>query len=248
MEAESYGYIVTEDRSVVVIPTYNERANILALIEAIHLVLPSIDVLVVDDNSPDGTGSLVTNKAALDHRVYLHHRHKKVGLGAAYIAGFDWALDRGYSYIFQMDADFSHDPQYLPMLLEAAKTNDIAIGSRWVRGGGVRGWTLKRHILSRCANLYARLVLNVSIHDITAGYKCLRRDALYKIGTENISSLGYGVQVELVWRATQHNLSIIEIPIIFKDRVRGRSKLNRHTFIEALSLVWKLRFFQKKNE
>ncbi len=227
---------------LVLIPTYNERDNLIPLIDAVQSSLPSSHVLIIDDNSPDGTGSLAADRARDDSSVKVLHRKTKEGLGSAYLAGFRWALAHDYSHIFEMDADFSHDPHDLPRLLEATETADIALGCRWMPGGGVSGWSLRRLLLSRFGNLYARTVLALKYRDLTSGFKCFRRQALQSIDLERILSVGYGFQIETTWRAFQAGLSVTEVPILFSERVRGDSKMSAASFNEALMLVWRLRF------
>lgn len=228
-------------RPLVVIPTYNERENLPGLLDAVHAALPVADVLVVDDNSPDGTGQLADARAAGDGRVFVLHRAGKQGLGRAYLAGFEWALERDYSHVFEMDADFSHDPRALPVLLAATETADVALGSRWVAGGGTVGWPLKRQLISRGGSLYARAVLGVGVKDLTGGFKCFRRAVLEGIDLGAVATVGYGFQIELTWRALQKGFVVVEVPIRFVDRVAGQSKMSGAIFREALAVVWKLR-------
>lgn len=224
-----------------IIPTFCERDNLIPLINSVHDFLPASDILVIDDNSPDGTGEIAALRASRDSKVHVLHRTNKEGLGKAYIAGFCWALDRHYSHIIQMDADFSHAPALLPILLEAAKSHDVALGSRWVSGGSVQGWPYHRKFLSQTANLYAKVVLGLSIHDLTGGFKCLSRKVLEEIDLTKVVSAGYGFQIEITWLATRLGFSVIEVPIIFSERAAGKSKLSNSTIVEALLLVWKLR-------
>ena len=227
---------------LVLIPTYNERDNLIPFIQAVRTALPEADLLIIDDNSPDGTGKLADTCASEDPSVHVLHRPGKQGLGRAYLGGFAWALARDYSHVFEIDADFSHNPKDLPRLLKATEKADIALGCRWMSGGGVSGWPLRRLALSRLGNLYARVILGVPYRDLTGGFKCFTRKALEKIGPENISSVGYGFQIEATWRALQAGLSITEVPILFTDRVHGVSKMSGQNFKEALILVWRLRF------
>jgi len=227
---------------LVLIPTYNERDNLIPLIDAVQSNLPSSHVLIIDDNSPDGTGELAAARARDDPLVNVMHQQTKQGLGRAYLAGFRWALERDYSHIFEMDADSSHDPQDLPRLLMATRTTDIALGCRWMPGGSVSGWSFRRLMLSRLGNLYARTILGLPYRDLTGGFKCFRRQALQHIDLDTVLSVGYGFQIETTWRALQAGLSVSEVPIVFTDRVRGDSKMSASTFNEALLLVWKLRF------
>lgn len=226
---------------LVILPTYNERQNILPLIDCVQTSLPDSHILVVDANSPDDTGDIVVRKSEQDPSVQCLHCSKNEGLGGAYIAGFRWALDRNYSHIFQMDADFSHDPAVLPNLLEATQTHDIALGSRWIRGAGVVGWPYHRRILSKTANLYARKSINSNIRDLTGGYKCFRRNVLETINLSQITSSGYGFQIEITWCAMKYGFTVVEVPIIFSDRTAGKSKLSAATIFEAFGLVVRLR-------
>jgi dolichol-phosphate mannosyltransferase len=230
---------------LIVIPTYNELENLRLLVPLIFEQLPHTHILVVDDNSPDGTGQLADELAAEDTRVFCLHRTEKEGLGRAYLAGFKWALARDYSHIFEMDADHSHEPSRLPDLLAATETADVALGSRWVKGGGTVGWPLKRRLLSRGGSFYARTVLGVGIRDLTGGFKCFRKDALMALELDSVQTVGYGFQIELTWRAIQAGLKVVEVPICFKDRELGQSKMSVDIFSEALSLVWKLRWARK---
>ncbi|MCA9539541.1 MAG: polyprenol monophosphomannose synthase [Myxococcales bacterium] len=228
-------------RPLVVIPTYNEKDNLPTLLDAVHGALPSAHVLVVDDNSPDGTGALADARAAADKRVHVLHRPGKQGLGRAYLAGFAWALERDYTHVFEMDADFSHDPRALPVLLAATEEADVALGSRWVEGGGTVGWPLKRRLMSRGGSFYARTILGVDVRDLTGGFKCFRREVLAAIEPDEVKTVGYGFQIELTWRALQKGFRVVEVPIRFVDRVAGQSKMSGAIFREALVVVWKLR-------
>ncbi len=228
-------------RPLVIIPTYNEIENLSRVLDAVLAELPSAHVLVVDDGSPDGTGALADARAAADGRIHVLHRTAKEGLGRAYIAGFGWGLARDYTHLFEMDADFSHPPDRLPALLTATEHFDVALGSRWVKGGGTEGWPLERRLLSRGGSLYARTVLGVQIRDLTGGYKCFRRRVLEAIELDAISAVGYGFQIELTWRVLQKGFTVTEVPITFVDRVAGQSKMSGAIFREALALVWKLR-------
>jgi dolichol-phosphate mannosyltransferase len=226
---------------IVVIPTYNEAENIGQLIPQI-LALPRFRVLVVDDASPDGTGAIVAALAQVDPRVGLLARPGKLGLGSAYIAGFRRALAEGADYIFEMDADFSHDPRYLPALLAAAEAgNDLVIGSRYVPGGGTTDWGVIRRIISRGGNLYAGLILGLPVADSTGGFRCYRRQGLARIDLSAVRSNGYAFQVEMAYRVYRAGLRIREVPIIFPDRRVGQSKMSRRIVIEALVNVWRLR-------
>ncbi len=226
----------------VVIPTYNERENIAELIQRI-LEMSRFRVLVVDDNSPDGTAGIVADMAADEPRVGLLLRPEKRGLGSAYVAGFRRALAEGAAYICEMDADFSHDPAYLPQLLAAAETRyDLALGSRYVPGGGTTDWGIVRQMISRGGNLYARAILGLPVMDATGGFRCYRRRVLETINLDDIQSNGYAFQIELVYRTMRAGFRIGELPIIFPDRRVGRSKMSKRIVLEALINVWRLRF------
>jgi dolichol-phosphate mannosyltransferase len=226
----------------VVVPTYNECENIETLVTRI-LEHPRFSVLVVDDNSPDGTGTLVAAMQNEEPRVGLLSRSGKQGLGTAYIAGFRTALANGASFIFEMDADFSHDPCYLPQLLDAAETHyDLVIGSRYVRGGGTTDWGLVRQFISRGGNIYAAIILGLPVADSTGGFRCYRRQVLETLKLESVRSNGYSFQIEMVYRTLRAGFRVGETPIIFPDRRVGKSKMSRRIVIEALINVWKLRF------
>jgi len=226
----------------VVIPTYNERENIGTLVPQI-LELPRFRVLVVDDNSPDGTAEVVADLARQDPRVGLLSRPSKQGLGRAYIAGFHRALADGAEFICEMDADFSHDPQYLPALLAAAESDyDLVLGSRYVDGGSTVDWGLVRQLISRGGNIYARSILGLPVMDATGGYRCYRRRVLETLNLDAIQSNGYSFQIEMVYRTMRAGFRIGEVPIVFPDRRVGQSKMSRRIVLEALLTVWRLRF------
>ncbi len=227
--------------ALVVIPTYNERENIPLLLPRV-LDYPELSVLVVDDGSPDGTGDIIAREMEHNERVHLLRRAGKQGLGTAYVAGFRYALERGADYIFEMDADFSHDPRYLPDLLHAAETAyDLVIGSRYVPGGGTTDWGLVRQAISRGGNVYARLLLGLPLSDMTGGYRCYRRTALEAIDLDHIRSNGYSFQIEMAYRVHQAGLRVGEVPIVFPDRRVGASKMSKNIVWEALTNVLKLR-------
>ena len=235
----------SEERILVILPAYNEAGNVIELSGLILAEDPRIEVLVVDDNSPDGTGDLVERAQESEPRLHLLRRPGKLGLGTAYLSGFRFGLDQGFHFVFTMDCDFSHNPKDLPRLLKATEKADIALGCRWMAGGGVSGWPLRRLALSRFGNLYARTILGVRYRDLTGGFKCFTRKALEEIDLSQISAVGYGFQIETTWRALQAGLSVTEVPIHFTDRVDGVSKMSGHTFKEALILVWRLRFGER---
>jgi dolichol-phosphate mannosyltransferase len=225
-----------------VLPTFNEAENLGALIEAVLAQLPaSARVLVVDDDSPDGTGRIADGLAARHERVRVLHRAVREGLGPAYIAGFRRALAEGAELVLEMDADFSHDPAYLPQLLAAAEDADLVIGSRYVRGGGVENWGLLRRAISRGGSAYARAVLGVGVHDLTGGFKCFRRRALEAIDLDSVAARGYAFQVEMTYRAIEAGMRVVEVPIVFRDREAGHSKMDGSIVAEAIWRVPMLR-------
>jgi len=227
---------------LVIVPTYNERDNLPQIVAAVHEHLPEADLLVVDDNSPDGTGQVADQIAQRDARVSVLHRSGKLGLGTAYIAGFKWALSRDYQFVFEMDCDFSHDPKYLPALLARARAGaDLVLGSRYVEGGGTVNWGPLRKLISRGGSLYARTILGVAVRDLTGGFKCFRRPLLEAVDLDSVSAQGYGFQIEMTYRAIKHGFRVEEVPIVFVDRRVGQSKMSKKIFLEALTLVWKLR-------
>lgn len=229
---------------LVIIPTYNEVANIKNLLHDV-LAYDWLHVLVVDDNSPDGTGDVVKALICEGHqgRLFLLERQGKLGLGTAYIEGFRWALDNDYQAVFEMDADFSHNPSYLPVFKKQIEQGaDLVLGSRYVAGGGVENWGLARKILSRGGSLYARTILGIDIKDLTGGFKCFRRNVLEALNFDNIRSNGYSFQIELTYKTVQNGFRVIEVPIVFEDRTLGKSKMSRKIFLEAAAMVWLLRF------
>jgi len=231
-------------RTLVIIPTYNERENLGRIITRLHAALPHTHVLVVDDGSPDGTGDLADELAAADERIAVLHRTEKNGLGAAYIAGFRWGLEHGYTVLVEMDADGSHAPEQLHLLLEKVDAGaDLVLGSRYVPGGTVVNWPWHREVLSRGGNIYSRLALGVSVQDITGGYRAYRREVLEKLDLDAIASHGYCFQVDLAWRTLQAGFTVAEVPITFTEREIGESKMNGNIVQEALVrvTVWGLR-------
>ena len=238
---------MAQHRYLIVLPTYDERENLPRMVDAVAAVRDRMpfdgDVLVVDDNSPDGTAEVVAERMASDPRVHLLKRPGKQGLGSAYRDGFRYALERGAEYIFEMDADFSHDPAAIPDFLEAAKTNDLVLGSRYLNGGvTVVNWPLSRLILSYCANAYTRWVTGLPVHDATGGFKCFRRRALEAIRLDRVRSDGYAFQIEMSFKCWRRGFRIREIPILFVDRRAGTSKMSRRIVWEAAWMVWQLRF------
>jgi len=221
-------------RVLVVVPTYNEADNIRVIVDRILHAVPEVEILVVDDASPDGTGVLADRMAEADGRIHVLHREGKQGLGAAYVAGFGWAAERGYAAVVEMDADGSHAPEELPRLLDAARDADVVIGSRWMAGGRVVNWPLRRQLLSRGGNLYARLALGMPLSDATGGFRVYRVPALRRLDLDSVASQGYAFQVELSWRAHRAGLRTVEVPITFVERERGTSKMSPVIIGEAL--------------
>ena len=232
------------ERALVIVPTYNERENIRRLVDTVLRQDGRLEVLVVDDGSPDGTGQLVAELSAEEPRVHLLERAQKLGLGTAYIAGFRWALERDYRYVLEMDADFSHDPAHLPQFLSAIEDADVVVGSRYQQGRvTVINWPIGRLILSYSANLYARAVTGLPMWDTTAGFKCFRREVLEAIDFSRVRSNGYAFQIEMHFRAWKRNFRIVEIPIVFVDRTEGTSKMSPSIVREAIWMVWRLRWW-----
>lgn len=229
---------------LVIIPTYNELANIENIVRQV-LAYDWLHVLVVDDNSPDGTAQAVQKlqEENFAYRLFLLKRAGKLGLGTAYLEGFRWALAREYQAIFEMDADFSHNPAYLPVFKkQIEKGADLVLGSRYISGGGVQDWGIGRRLISRGGSLYARTILGLSIQDLTGGFKCFRREVLEALELDKIKSNGYSFQIELTYKAAQKGFNIVEVPIIFEDRTLGKSKMSKKIFLEAVMMVWVLRF------
>lgn len=232
------------ERALVIIPTYNERENASRIIHAVLEKDPRLEVLIVDDGSPDGTAAIVEAIGATNPRVHILKRSRKMGLGTAYIAGFKWALERPYEYVFEMDADFSHDPAHLPEFLRAIETADLVIGSRYREGRvTVVNWPMTRLLLSYFANIYARVVTGVPLWDLTAGFKCFRRTVLESIDLDDVRSNGYAFQIEMHFRAWRKRFRIVEIPIVFVDRTEGTSKMSKAIVREAVWMVWRLRMW-----
>jgi dolichol-phosphate mannosyltransferase len=237
---------MTEQRrsreTLICLPTYDEKENLEPIVEAVLAAAPSVDLLVIDDNSPDGTGQIADAIAKREERVKVLHRAGKEGLGKAYLAGFVWALERGYERVIEMDADFSHDPRYLPTMLDRAREADLVIGSRNVAGGGTRNWGVGRKIISRGGSFYARTILGIPIRDLTGGFKCFNRRVLEAIDLPSVKCSGYAFQIELTYRAVKKGFKVVEFPIIFVDRRVGKSKMSRRIFIEAVGKVWSIRW------
>lgn len=230
-------------RVLIVMPTYNEIENIQSMVETVMSVTPAqVEMLVVDDGSPDGTGQLVDKLCVQFPRVHALHREKKMGLGTAYVNGFTWGLEKGFDAVITMDADFSHNPKYLPRMLELLETNDVVVGSRYVEGGGTLNWGLGRKILSRSGSIYSRTILGAPFRDFTSGFNALRKEVVQKIDQHTLLSDGYSFQIELKYRAFKAGFKMQEFPIIFEDRKVGKSKMSQKIILEALARVWTFRF------
>lgn len=236
------------DLALVIVPTYNERENIVRLIDTVLVQDPRLEILVVDDGSPDGTADLVDDEMTRNPRLHILKRPRKMGLGTAYIAGFRWALERPqYEYVFEMDADFSHDPAHLPQFLRAVEDTDLVLGSRYREGKvTVVNWPIKRLLLSYFANVYARMVTGLPVWDATGGFKCFRRKVLEAIDLSDVRSNGYAFQIEMSFRAWKRRFRIVEIPIVFTDRTEGQSKMSKSIVREAIWMVWRLRFWSMR--
>ena len=235
-------------RALVILPTYNEVGNLGPLVEAITDQGEMFNLLIIDDGSPDGTGLLAEHlKTQYPGRLEVMHRQGKLGLATAYLAGFQYGITMGYDYIFEMDADFSHHPKYLPDFISAMKMRaaDVVLGSRYVDGGGVKHWPWYRRLISVGGSQYARMMLGLSVRDLTGGFKCFRREVLEAIKLDEIEATGYGFQIEMTYRAVQHGFKVVEIPIIFEDRREGQSKMSASIFTEALWMVAKLRIAEE---
>jgi len=228
-------------KTLIIIPTYNELENLPRLLPEVLSKDESIEVLIVDDNSPDGTAAFVKNEMKVNNRIHLIIRQSKQGLGTAYIAGFKYALQNNFQIIFEMDADFSHDPKEIPRFLDEIKKSDVILGSRYINGVNVINWPLRRLLLSSFANLYTRVITGMPIHDATGGFKCFRREVLEAIDLDRVTSNGYAFQIEMTFKAWKKGFKVKEIPIIFVDRVKGKSKMSKKIVREAVTMVWKLR-------
>jgi dolichol-phosphate mannosyltransferase len=229
-------------RALIIVPTYNERDNVEHVATEFLAPVAGAELLFVDDASPDGTGSILDEIAAREPRVHVMHRPGKLGLGTAYLDGFRWALERSYRLVVEMDADFSHDPRYLPRLVERAEAgDDVVIGSRYIAGGGTINWGLGRQFISRAGGRYARTVLGFEVMDPTSGFVCYRRETLERIELDAVRSNGYGFQIEMKYRAHRAGLRLVEVPIVFEDRRVGQSKMSGSIVAEALWMVWRLR-------
>jgi dolichol-phosphate mannosyltransferase len=230
-------------KTLVVVPTYNERDNLPPLTKRLLSLPVKVDLLVVDDNSPDGTGKIADDLAAKEPSIHVLHRAEKNGLGRAYIAGFKWALEHGYDNVFELDGDLSHNPDDIPMFLEAAQNADLVLGSRYLNGIRVINWPLSRLMLSKSAAKYVRIITGMPFTDPTGGYKCFSRRALKAINLDDVNSNGYSFQIEMTHRLWRQGMKVVEVPIVFTDRFQGHSKMSGHIVREALIMVWRL-FFQ----
>ena len=228
-------------KTLICMPTYNEAENIERIVPAVLDAVDGIEILVIDDASPDGTGQMADALAANDPRVHVLHREGKQGLGPAYVAGFRWGLEHGYDAMIEMDADFSHQPLHLPEIVAQLARYDVVVGSRYVAGGGTRDWGLLRRLISRGGGFYARAILGVDVRDLTAGFVGWRAEALRRLDLDSVEAAGYVFQIEMKYRAHQLGLSILEVPIVFPDRVDGESKMTPNIAVEALWRVWKIK-------
>jgi dolichol-phosphate mannosyltransferase len=235
---------VKKSKSLLLIPTYNEKNNILKVLnEVLSLKLNHLDILIIDDNSPDGTAEIVKKFSQNHSNIFLKQREGKLGLGTAYIAGFEYAIENKYDYIFEMDADLSHDPKVIPEFLKAIEGADLVIGSRYLTGVNVINWPLMRLFISVMASKYTRIITGLPIHDCTSGFKCFRREVLENIPLQEVRSSGYSFQIEMNFKAWKRGYKIMEVPIIFYDRTEGSSKMSKKIIIEAIFMVWKLKIF-----
>lgn len=232
---------MADKKILVIIPTYNELENIRKIIPAVLSQNENIDILVVDDNSPDNTGKYVEEKSRVEYRINIIKRPGKMGLGTAYIAGFKYAIDHNYDLVFEMDADFSHDPNDIPAFLEAIKDADLVLGSRYINGVRVLNWPMRRLLLSYFASIYTRTITGLPVHDTTGGFKCFRIEVLKSINLDKVKSNGYSFQIEMTYKAFKKKFRIKEIPIVFTDRAKGKSKMSKKIVYEAVFMVWKLR-------
>jgi len=229
-------------RALIIVPTYNERENVEEVAVRFLEPVDDVELLFVDDNSPDGTGEILDGLAAESERIHVLHREGKLGLGTAYRDGFAWALERYYDYILEMDADFSHDPKYIPDMLRLAEEGaDMVVGSRYVKGGGTVNWGIGRRLISRAGGFYARSILGMDVKDPTSGFACYRRQTLETIDLAAVSSNGYGFQIEMKYRVHLAGMRIVELPIVFEDRRVGQSKMSSDIMVEAMWMVWRLR-------
>lgn len=228
-------------KTLIIIPTYNELENLPKLLPEVLSKNDDINILIVDDNSPDGTAAFVENEMKNNNRIHLIRRPSKQGLGTAYIAGFKYAIQKNFDLVFEMDADFSHDPKEIPRFLDEIQNSDLVIGSRYINGVNVINWPLRRLLLSSFANLYTRVITGMPVHDATGGFKCFRRKVLESINLDKVKSNGYAFQIEMNFKTWKKGFRVKEIPIIFVDRVKGKSKMSKKIVREAVTMVWKLR-------
>jgi dolichol-phosphate mannosyltransferase len=228
-------------KTLIIIPTYNELENLPKLLPEVLSKNDDINILIVDDNSPDGTAAFVENEMKNNNRIHLIRRPSKQGLGTAYIAGFKYAIQKNFDLVFEMDADFSHDPKEIPRFLDEIQNSDLVIGSRYINGVNVINWPLRRLLLSSFANLYTRVITGMPVHDATGGFKCFRRKVLESINLDKVKSNGYAFQIEMNFKTWKKGFRVKEIPIIFVDRVKGNSKMSKKIVREAVTMVWKLR-------
>src|SRR5258708_39303381 len=235
-------------KTLLIIPTYNELENLRPLLDQVGAYAPQTDMLIVDDHSPDGTGELADQLCQENARVHVLHRPGKLGLGTAYLAGFQYALQHGYEAAFEMDADFSHDPRYLPAFYQAIEQADVVIGSRYIAGGDTPNWSLLRRLISGGGNIFARVLLGLPVHDCTAGYRLYRRRVLEGLDLQMVQSQGYAFQIEMAYRAVQQGFKIVETPIVFLDRRVGKSKMSRHIVLERFRSVVKTTFRKQAGE
>lgn len=234
--------LMSASKTLIVTPTYNEKENLARFVEGVRAVLPTADIMIVDDNSPDGTGEIADRLAAKDEHVRVMHRSGKLGLGTAYLEAFRRGLAEGYERFLEMDADLSHDARHLPAFVRALDDGaDVVIGSRNIPGGSVEGWGPIRHLISKGGSLYSRTILGLPVRDLTSGYKAFTRRALEAIDIDAVHSNGYSFQIELTYRALRKGMRVKEVAIVFVDRTAGRSKMSRKIFVEAMGVVWKLR-------
>lgn len=233
---------MASSKTLIVTPTYNEKDNLPRFVEAVRQAFPEAHLMIVDDNSPDGTGEIADAIAAKDDHVKVMHRAGKLGLGTAYIQAFTRGLEEGYDRFFEMDADLSHDVKYLPDFVRALDEGaGVVIGSRNIPGGNVEGWGIGRHLISKGGSLYSRTILGLGVRDLTSGYKAFTREALEAIDIGSIHSNGYSFQIEMTYRAVRKGMKVTEVPIVFVDRTAGQSKMSKKIFMEAIGVVWKLR-------
>jgi dolichol-phosphate mannosyltransferase len=238
--------MTNDARALIIIPTYNEAENLETMVQAIQALDAGLDIMIVDDNSPDGTGEIADRLSETLEGLHVLHRPGKMGLGTAYVTGFEWAIEHGYDYVFEMDCDFSHDPRYLPTFLETIASADLVIGSRYVKGGDTPDWGLVRKFISQGGNFFARFMLGLKTHDCTGGYRCYRREMIQKVPWEEIRLQGYGFQVGAVYHIERLGGRVAEFPIVFQDRRVGQSKMSYKIILEAFAYVTRMAWSDKK--